>query len=80
MYVFHKEIDLDIKSSYPHYSAIEDHIRRARLERSLAIAELIASAVDALVRGTRSLVSGFSAFARAKSDPPLALPRQSAHR
>ena len=40
---------------YPEYSAIEAHIRRARAERSVAIAHLVATAVDSSVRGLKRL-------------------------
>ena len=44
--VFHKESRLDFKDRYPDYAEIEEHIRRARLERTVAIAQFIADAVD----------------------------------
>jgi hypothetical protein len=71
---------MDIRTSYPDYIPIEEHIRRAKLERSLVLAQLIAGGVDAFARGLRTLMGGLSGFARAKSDPPLALPREAAHR
>jgi hypothetical protein len=47
---------MNFKTEYPEYAVIEDHIRRAHAERSVAIAHMIANAVEALVRGTRQLV------------------------
>ena len=41
---------MDFKDSYPDYVAIEGHIRRARLERSLAISQLIGGAVATVWR------------------------------
>lgn len=37
------------------FSAIQSHIERARLERSVAIARLLARGVEATVRGLRAL-------------------------
>ncbi len=34
---------MDIKNEYPQYAAIEGHIRAARVERAVVIAEAIAS-------------------------------------
>jgi hypothetical protein len=47
---------MNFKTQYPEYAAIEQHIHRARAERSVAIAHAIASAVEAVVRGTRNFV------------------------
>ena len=48
---------------YPEYSEIEAHIRRARLERNIAVAKLIADGGEALSRGlkrvTSSILGGF---------------------
>ncbi len=59
---------MDFKTTYPEYAAIEEHIRRARIERSIAIAHAIAGFVDAVGRGTRRLVDAMSAGAPAKAD------------
>lgn len=48
---------MDFRNSYPDYVAIEKHIRRARLERSLAIAQMIAGGIDALWRLARKVGS-----------------------
>jgi len=69
------------KETYPDFVPIEEHIRRARLERSLALAQLIADSTHfvgrAWRRGFRSLVNGFS---RLKAEAPLTLPRKPATR
>jgi hypothetical protein len=69
------------KETYPDFVPIEEHIRRARLERSLAMAQLIADSVDYFSRGwgrgVRALVSGFT---RLKGDAPLTLPTKPAAR
>ena len=41
------------KETYPEYAAIEHHIRRARAERSVAIAHAIAGFIDVVGRGFR---------------------------
>jgi len=41
---------MDNKREYPDYEAIQDHIRRARLERSVALGNLIASFVHGAVK------------------------------
>lgn len=53
--IFHKEIEMSFKDSYPEYAAIEEHIRRARLERSVAIAHMFASVIDTSWRGLRKI-------------------------
>ena len=44
---------MDFKNEYPEYAVIEEHIRRARAERSVVIAHMLANAIDATVRGIR---------------------------
>ena len=46
---------MDFKDQYPDYAAIEQHIVRARAQRSVAIAQMIADAIEATVRGIRRL-------------------------
>lgn len=41
---------MNFAKTYPDFAAIEGHVRRARVERSLAIAQGIASAVTAIGR------------------------------
>ena len=41
---------------YPEFRTIEQHIRRAHAERSVAIAHALATAVDATIRGLKGLV------------------------
>lgn len=42
---------MSFKDSYPDYRAIEGHIRRARLERSVVLAHLLANAIDGAWKG-----------------------------
>ena len=51
---------MTFRTEYPEYSAIEEHIRRAHAERSVAIAHMIANAVEAAVRGFRQLREGLT--------------------
>jgi hypothetical protein len=48
---------MDFKTAYPDYVAIEEHIRRARVERSLAIAHFLANLFDGALRGLKRLAS-----------------------
>ena len=41
---------MDHKREYPDYEAVQEYIRRARLERAVALGNLIADAVAACVR------------------------------
>lgn len=45
----------NFNEKYPEYAAIEAHIRRAHAERSVAIAHLIASAAESVLRGIKRL-------------------------
>lgn len=47
---------MSFSNRYPEYAAIEQHIRRAHAERSVAIAHLFAGAVVATIRGVQRLV------------------------
>jgi hypothetical protein len=47
---------MSFKNEYPEYSTIEEHIRRARAERSVAVAHFLAGIVVAAGRGLASLV------------------------
>ena len=46
---------MSFKTDYPDYLAIEDHIRNAHAERSLAVATFIADAIDRIGRGLKKL-------------------------
>ena len=46
---------MDFKDRYPDFASIEDHIRRAQAERSVAVAHAIASMVVSIGRGFRKL-------------------------
>ena len=46
---------MSFKDSYPDYIAIEKQIKRARVERSLALALMIADAAEIGMRGLKKL-------------------------
>ena len=47
---------MQFKDKYPDFAAIEDHIRRARAERAVAIATWLSGAVLAVSGGIKRLV------------------------
>ena len=47
---------MDFRTEYPDYAAIQDHIRRARAERAVAIATWLSGAVLAVSGGIKRLV------------------------
>ena len=42
---------MDAKTHYPEFISVEEHIRRAQLQRSAHIAHLIAVGIDRLAKG-----------------------------
>ena len=60
------------KNSYPDFVAIEEHIRRARAERSLAIAHMIADIAATTIRGLRKFGQALAAFKRGAHRPEWA--------
>jgi len=46
---------MDFKNAYPDFATIEGHIRRARLERSVAIAQFLADAIVGTGRGLKQI-------------------------
>ena len=50
---------MDFKDSYPDYAAVEELVRRARLEQTVAISQLIADAVVDTARGLRRIATAF---------------------
>ena len=65
---------MDFKDAYPDYVAIEEHIKRARLERSLALAELFADIADNSWKGLKKIVTAIASVRPAKPAKPAALP------
>ena len=58
---------MDFKDSYPDYVEIEAHIRRARLERNLALAQLIGGAAAAI---WRTMTGAWHRFPSSRSSRP----------
>ena len=50
----------NFNEKYPEYKAVEAHIRRAHAERSVAIAHMIATAIESTYRGLKRLGNVFS--------------------
>jgi len=46
-------VNVNIKNEYPDFAAIDEQIRRARLERSLAVSQMIVSLGESIGRGLR---------------------------
>ena len=46
---------MDFKTRYPDFAAVESHIQRARAERAVALAHIIAGFVASLGSGLRKL-------------------------
>ena len=51
---------MDFKDSYPDFAAIEAHIRRARVERSVAIAQLLANGLAGTWRGLKKVAAALA--------------------
>ena len=51
---------MDFKEKYPDFAPIEEHIRRARIERSAALAQIIADLIDSTGRGLKRLAAGLA--------------------
>ena len=59
---------MSITTKYPEYASIAEQIENARAERSIAIAHMIADAVDAVVRGLKDLQAGFKYGVRVENN------------
>ena len=60
---------MSFKTEYPDFATIEEHIRRARIERSVAIATLLSVGVVKTINGVKSLFAKANeAFDRAEND------------
>jgi hypothetical protein len=62
---------MNFKTQYPEYAVIEEHIRRAKAERSVAIAHWIATTTDRVVRGIRNLAESMSRGIQAQHERQL---------
>ena len=59
---------MDFKTEYPEFASVEQHIRRARAERSVAIAHALANLWEATERGLKRLARAFSDNLAAERD------------
>ena len=62
----------DFKSSYPDFAAIEDHIGRARVERSVAVAQFLADVIVGTARGLKNMGAAFANIKVGKPARPVA--------
>ena len=66
---------MDFKDSYPDFAAIESHVKHARLERSVAIAQFLADAAVGTGRGVRNIWARLANFKPQKPAGPAAAAR-----
>jgi hypothetical protein len=59
---------MNFSTEYPEYAVIEAHIRRARIERSVAVAHALVGAFEATVRGARRLAASLGRNLEAERD------------
>ncbi len=59
---------MSFNTDYPEYSSIEEHIRRAHAERSVAIAHMFADAVVAVIHGFKQMRAGLAHGIRLERD------------
>ena len=58
---------MDFRNSYPDFAAIEAHIKRARVERSVAIAQFLADAIVGTWRGLMKIGAAAANFKSPRS-------------
>ena len=66
---------MSFKETYPDFAAIEAHIKRARVERSLAMAVLLADIIDGTWRGLKKVGAGIADFKASRPARPVATTR-----
>ena len=59
---------MNFKNEYPDYAVIEAHIRRARAERSVAVAHALVGAVEAVIRGGKRIAASLGRGLEAERD------------
>ncbi len=59
---------MSTKQTYPDFAAIEQHIQRARLERSVMLGQWIANFVVSLGRGVKSFATTMQRGLEAEAD------------
>ena len=58
---------MDFRNSYPDFAAIEEHIKRARVERSVAIAQFLADMIVGTWRGLKNIGAAVASFKAPRS-------------
>ena len=59
---------MDFKTSYPEYAVIEEHIRKARIERAVAVSHYLVGAGDAVARALKRLAASIGNGLEAERD------------
>ena len=59
---------MDISREYPEYAVIEGHIRRARVERAVAVSHMIVGVGETIGRGLRRLADSINRGLSAEMD------------
>ena len=59
------------KTDYPDFATIEAHIRRARVERSVAIAQFLAEAIMGAGRGLKQIGAAIANIKVGKATRPV---------
>ena len=59
---------MSFANDYPEYRSVEEHIRRAHAERSVAIAHMLADWISAAVGGLKQLKAGLSYGVKLEND------------
>ena len=58
----------NFKNEYPDFATLQSHIRRARIERSVAVSQAIVDAGQAIGRGLRRVADAFGRGLEAERD------------
>ena len=59
---------MDFKRDYPEYAVIEEHIRRARIERAVVVSHALVAAGASIVRGLKRLATSVGGNLEAERD------------
>jgi hypothetical protein len=51
---------MSFRTQYPDFATVEEHIRRARVERSVAIASMLSTLIVKAINGTKRLAEAAS--------------------
>lgn len=59
---------MDFRTNYPEYAVIEAHIRKARIERAVAVSHYLVDAGQAIARGLKRLATSVGRGLEAERD------------